>query len=57
MRVPNFSFSIAEHARIGRATGFVFLGEIMDNLLLEVVRLINQIIRDVELLQPRRGRL
>ena len=40
---------IAHHARIRRATGLVFVGEILDDVLLEFRRLVNEVIRDVEL--------
>ncbi len=40
---------IAHHARIRRAAGLVFVGEILDDVLLEFRRLVNQVIRNVEL--------
>ena len=40
---------IAHHARIRRATGLVFVGEVTDDVLLEFRRLVNQIIRNAEL--------
>ena len=40
---------IAQHAGIGRATGLVFVGEVLDDVLLEFRRLVNEVIRDVEL--------
>ena len=48
---------IAHHARVGCAAGLVFLGEVIDDLLLEIRRLIHQVVRDVELVghRPRIG--
>ena len=40
---------IAHHARIRRATCLVFVGEVLDDVLLEFRRLVNEVIRDVEL--------
>jgi len=40
---------IAHHARIRRAASLVFVGEVLDDVLLEFRRLVNQVIRDVEL--------
>ena len=40
---------IAHHARIRRAAGLVFVGEVLDDVLLEFRRLVNQVIRNVEL--------
>ena len=40
---------IAHHARIRRAAGLVFVGEVLDDVLLEFRRLVNEVIRDVEL--------
>jgi hypothetical protein len=39
---------IAHHARIRRATGLVFVREILDDVLLEFRRLVNQVIRHAE---------
>ena len=44
---------IAHHARIRRASGLVFVGEILDDVLLEFRRLVNEVIRDVELVADR----
>ena len=44
---------IAHHARIGRAAGLVFVREVLDDVLLEFRRLVNQVIRDVELVADR----
>ena len=46
---------IAHHARIRRAAGLVFVGEILDDVLLEFRRLVNQVIRDVELVADGAG--
>ena len=40
---------IAHHARVRRAAGLVFVGEILDDVLLEFRRFVNEVIRDVEL--------
>jgi hypothetical protein len=40
---------VAHHARIRRATGLVFIGEILDDVLLKFARLIDQIIWNVQL--------
>ena len=40
---------IAHHAGIRRATGLVFVGEILDDVLLEFRRLVNQVIRNIQL--------
>ena len=40
---------IAHHARIRRAAGLVFIGEILDDLLLKFGRLVNEVIRDAQL--------
>src|SRR5258708_29824658 len=40
---------VAHHARIRRASGLVFVGEILDDVLLKFRRLVNEVIRDVEL--------
>src|SRR5471032_3387834 len=40
---------VAHHARVRRAAGLVFVGEILDDVLLEFRRLVNEVIRDVEL--------
>ena len=40
---------VAHHARIRRAAGLVFVGEVLDDVLLEFRRLVNQVIRDAEL--------
>ena len=40
---------IAHHARVRRAAGLVFVGEVLDDVLLEFRRLVNEVIRDVEL--------
>jgi hypothetical protein len=40
---------IAQHAGIRRAAGFVFVGEVTNDVLLEFCRLVNQVIRDAEL--------
>src|SRR5271170_2319784 len=40
---------IAHHAGIRRAAGLVFVGEVLDDVLLEFRRLVNEVIRDVEL--------
>ncbi len=40
---------IAHHARVRRAAGLVFVGEVLDDVLLEFCRLVNEVIRDVEL--------
>src|SRR5580693_8431654 len=37
---------VAHHARIRRATGLVFVGEVLDDVLLEFSRLVNEVIRD-----------
>ncbi len=39
---------VAQHARIGRAPGLVFRGEMGDDLLLKGLRLVNQIIRNAQ---------
>src|ERR1017187_1434839 len=44
---------IAHHARIRRATGLVFVGEILNDVLLKFRRLVNEVIRDVELVADR----
>ena len=44
---------IAHHTRIRRAAGLVFIGEILDDVLLEFRRLVNEVIRDVELVADR----
>ena len=44
-----FQILIAHHARIRRAAGLVFVGKVLDDVLLEFRRLVNEIIRDVEL--------
>lgn len=41
-------FLIAHHARIGSASGFVFIGEVLDDLLLELLGFVDEIIRDAE---------
>ena len=40
---------IAHHARVRRAAGLVFVGEVTDDVLLEFRRLVNQVIRNAEL--------
>src|SRR5260221_14428748 len=40
---------VAHHAGIRRAAGLVFVGEVLDDVLLEFRRLVNEVIRDVEL--------
>ena len=40
---------IAHHARIRRAAGFIFVGEVLDDVFLEFRRLVNEVIRDVKL--------
>jgi hypothetical protein len=44
---------VAHHARIGRAPGLVFLGEVTDDLLLKILRLVHEVIRDVQLVRNR----
>src|SRR5450432_4180711 len=39
---------VAHHARVWRAPGLVFVGEVLDDVLLEFRRLVNQVIRDIE---------
>ena len=46
---------VAHHARIRRAAGLVFIGKILDDVLLEFRRLVNQIIRNVQLVANRAG--
>ncbi len=46
---------IAHHARIRRAAGLVFVGEVLDDVLLEFRCLVNEIIRDVELVANERS--
>ena len=46
---------IAHHAGIGRASGLVFIGEILDDVLLEIRRLVDEIIGDIQLLADRAG--
>ena len=48
-----FQILIAHHAGIRRATGLVFVGEVLDDVLLEFRRLVNEVIRDVELVADR----
>ena len=44
---------VAHHARVRCATGLVFIGEVLDDVLLEFRRLVNEVIRDVELVADR----
>ncbi len=46
---------IAHHARIRRAAGFVFVGEVLDDVLLEFRRLVNEVIRYAELVANGAG--
>ena len=48
-----FQILIAHHARIRRAAGLVFIGEVTDDVLLEFSRLVNEVVRDVELVADR----
>ena len=50
-----FQILVAHHARIRRAAGLVFVGEILDDVLLEFRRLVNEVIRDVELVADGAG--
>ena len=50
-----FQILIAHHARIRCAAGLVFIGEILDDVLLEFRRLVNEVIWDVELVTNRAG--
>ena len=43
-----FQVLVAHHARIGRAAGLVFVGEILDDVLLEFRRLVDQVIRHAQ---------
>ena len=40
---------VAHHARIRRATGPVFVGKVLDDVLLEIRRFVHEVIRHVEL--------
>ena len=44
-----FQILVAHHARIRRAAGFIFVGEVLDDVFLEFRRLVNEVIRDVKL--------
>ena len=44
-----FQVLIAHHARIRRAAGLVFVGEVINDVLLKFRRLVNEVIRNVEL--------
>ena len=46
---------IAHHAWIRGASGFVFLGKIIDHLLLKILLLIDKIIRDAQLVRDAAG--
>ena len=43
-----FEFLIAHHARIGSAPGFVFVGEVLDNLFLELLGFVDEVVGDAE---------
>ena len=46
---------IAHHARVRRAAGLVFVGKVTDDVLLEFRRLVNEVIRNVELVADGAG--
>jgi hypothetical protein len=46
---------VAHHAGIRRAAGLVFVGEILDDVLLKFRRLVNQVVGNVELVANRAG--
>ena len=48
---PELEVLVAHHARVGRAAGLVFLGKVIDHLALEILRLIHEIVRDVQLVR------
>src|SRR6185436_16230267 len=43
-----FQILITHHARIGRPTSFVFLGEVMNHLFFELFSFIDQVVRDAQ---------
>ena len=43
-----FEFFVAHDARVGRAASFVFFGEVVDDLLLEIFGFVDQVIGDAE---------
>ncbi len=46
---------VAHHAGVGCATGFVFVGEILDDVFLEVFRFINEVVADAEVITNGTG--
>ena len=46
---------VTHHTGIRRAAGFVFVGKILDDVLLKIRRLVHEIIRDVELVADTAG--
>ena len=48
-----FQILIAHHARVRRASGLVFIGKILDDVLLKIRRFIHEIIRHTELVADR----
>ena len=55
MRLPNLRLLIAHHARVRRAPGVVFLGEIIDDLLLEFLRFVHQVVRNAQFVRNSSG--
>ena len=47
-QVAELELLVAHHARVRRATGGVFAGEIIDDQPLELARLVDDIVRDAE---------
>jgi len=50
-----FQILVAHHARVRRATGFVFVREILNDLGLKLRRLVDEIIGDTQLIAHRPG--
>ena len=46
---------VAHHARIRRAAGLVFLGEVLDDLALELRRFVNEVIGNAQLVADGAG--
>ena len=46
---------VAHHARVRRAAGLVFIGEVLDDVLLKLGRFVDEVIRDAKLVADRPG--
>ena len=50
-----FQMLVAHHAGVGRAAGFIFVGEILDDVFLEVFRFINEVVANAEVITNGTG--